>query len=296
MDNSQLANSKVKKFFFPLAPIKVITSLKTMLIIALMIALKIVFELISIPIPGFVVNISFGVVIVLMMGWYFGPVYGLVLGFISDTLCYFIHPTGVWFWMYALQEPLIGMIAGIVGSAYRLRKQTTRNIVIDIVIQQIMFTCFVIFCFVGLVLWTPKNQSDDQYWNSQYQAYRWVCCGLLCLFYLVMEVFTFWYMGVNWKNKENSILLFTYVTFLALFVIVLFSLALGPWITAKYLAYINGYTPSNWVNIGFMYYFIPRVIIDCIKTPIIILLSLGIVFVVDPIIDNAKNGIFNRWD
>jgi hypothetical protein len=68
MDNSQLANSKVKKFFFPLAPIKVITSLKTMLIIALMIALKIVFELISIPIPGFVVNISFGVVIVLMMG------------------------------------------------------------------------------------------------------------------------------------------------------------------------------------------------------------------------------------
>jgi hypothetical protein len=54
--------------------------------------------------------------------------------------------------MYALQEPLIGMIAGIVGSAYRLRKQTTRNIVIDIVIQQIMFTCFVIFCFVGLVL------------------------------------------------------------------------------------------------------------------------------------------------
>lgn len=291
--NRQKRISKFTSFFFPLSPIKIFKSLKTMIFIATLLALRIVFDFLSIPIPGIVGSISIGIVFVMVMGWIFGPTYGIFLGMLSDTLCFLIHPTGVWFWMYAIQEPLIAMIAGIIGSLYRLRVNKIKNIIFDIIVQQIIFTAFIITCFVCLLLLTPKSNDND--WQHQYNAYRWICTILLCCFFVCMEIFTFLFLKVNWTREIQKILLFIYLTFMVLFVTIIFSIILGPIISYKYLSYINGYTPENWLNIGFIYYLMPRIVIDCFKAPIETMLIVSILTVAEPIITDLKNHVRNQW-
>jgi hypothetical protein len=55
--------------------------------------------------------------------------------------------------MYAIQEPIVGFIAGIMSAIAKARINNEKsNIVIDILIQQIIYIAFGSACYIILIL------------------------------------------------------------------------------------------------------------------------------------------------
>jgi hypothetical protein len=71
---------------------------------------------------------------------------------------------------------------------------------------------------------------------------------------------------------------------------------LGPIATVSYLEYLNGAPPDNWVKYGAVYYLIPRIVVQSIKTPLEAALLTSLVLVIDPVINRMKANINNRWE
>jgi hypothetical protein len=67
-DHTQRRRKTILKFLFPFYPIKIFSSTKLMLALALMFALRLLMQVISIPIPGFVLNFSFAYLPVMLIG------------------------------------------------------------------------------------------------------------------------------------------------------------------------------------------------------------------------------------
>lgn len=291
----------VKKFFFPFAPIKTFMSARLLFLLALLIALRIVFSFISIPIAPFSLSISIGWIAVMVLGWYFGPVVGLFGGIITDTLTFFIHG-GVWFWLYAIQEPIVGCVAGLIGSFYRYRKQKeNKHIMTDLVISQIVVLLFAVTTYVIIVIWLNPNthfQGSDAQYSLFYSIYKWVALSLILVFMVIYEVI----FGLNVKNKIsnkkfNQTLIFTYTSSCVVFLILLFSFALGPLTAVEYFKFINGgLTPESFLKYGSMFYLIPRVALESIKVPIEITAFFGVVCLFDKKIISLINKSNSSWE
>lgn len=83
-------------------------------------AVRLLLQFFSIPLgPALRVSLTWAPTMVI--GWIFGPVMGVFVGVVNDSLALAISG-GVWFWLYAIQEPLLTMLAGVVGGVYRLRR------------------------------------------------------------------------------------------------------------------------------------------------------------------------------
>jgi CHASE2 domain-containing sensor protein len=60
--------------------------------------------------------------------------------------------------MYAMQEPIVGFIAGLLASVCRWRKSKTNiNILIDVLIQQISLIAFGSACYIILIIYLTPN-------------------------------------------------------------------------------------------------------------------------------------------
>ena len=117
----------IKLFLFPLNPIKVFLNIRLMVILSFLLALRFVLQYLTIYIPVASMSISIAWTPLMLAGWIFGPVFGFFLGFITDTVAYLIKPGSIWYWMYAIQEPLVGMISGIIGFICMLRIKSVFN-------------------------------------------------------------------------------------------------------------------------------------------------------------------------
>jgi ECF transporter S component (folate family) len=250
-------------------------------------------QVISIPIPGFVLNFSFAYLPVMLIGWYFGPIYGFVCGAICDTMCYLIFPGGLWYWMYAIQEPIIGLIAGLFASwcIYRQSKPKI-NIGVDIAIQQVVYLVFAAACYTIIVLWLTNG---NLYASQVDIIYRWLSLSLITAFFILIEAYTFYNVFTNSLNKQKNIT-FIYTLVLVALVTLVFSFMLGPISTVSYLEYLNGTPPDNWVKYGAVYYLIPRIVVQSIKTPLEAALLTSLVLVIDPVINRMKANVNNRWE
>lgn len=267
-----------------------------MLMLAVLLAMRIILEALSINIPGVVLSLSFNWIPLMLMGWYFGPIYGLLLGAVSDTLCYFIFAGGgsIWYWMYAIQEPIVGFIAGLMSAVCKLRINNEKsNVIVDILIQQIIYIVFGSSCYIILILWLDSTHAQSV-GSSYHEVYKWLSLALITAFFIVMEIFTFYYVTYHKENKFGLIT-FIYATCLVMIIVLIFSLALGPIITVSYLTYVNGSVPDQWMDIGMAYYLIPRVIIDSIKVPLEATLISFIAINLDPMIKNMIANINNKW-
>lgn len=280
--------NRLKRFLFPLAPYHLFKSTKLMLIIAVLFALRIILGFVHISVPNININISFAWVPIMVAGWIFGPVHGLIFGFICDSFMFLISPTSIWFWMYAIQEPLVGMISGIARSWYEFRKQKSKHIVYDVLIQQIILFAFASISFCGILLWTNDNVLD--YFNS----YKYICMGLICAYLIGIEIFTFINFGKNRENK-SKLLLFLYSVVLLSIIMISFSFLLGPIAAIEYLKYINGSYPAMYMRYGLLIYLIPRIIVQSIKVPIESLIFCSTILVINPILNNYFNVLENKW-
>jgi hypothetical protein len=74
--------------------------------------------------------------------------------------------------MYAIQEPIVGFIAGVMSSFAKLRiNRNKSSILIDVLIQQILFISFGATCYTFLIIWL--NPSDNtQVQSNFYNIYK----------------------------------------------------------------------------------------------------------------------------
>lgn len=261
-------------FFFPLFPIKIMKSQKLMFFIALLLSLRLVLSMISIKIPMFNLTIGVSWVPVMIFGWHFGMVYGFIFGVITDTLCFYIFPSGaLWFWMYAIQEPSLCFFAGFIGSICRLRQNSnSRHYYLDIILFQLSIICFVVASYAMLLTFTWHDAKIDQGVKDYiflHHLTKYISLGVLLAFFVFCELFFWLWIAKNKNSSWHNILNFIYSSMLVIILITLFSFALGPFITVGYFKYTHlGKEPNNYIKYGLIFYLIPRFIEQSIKVPI----------------------------
>ena len=276
------------KFLFPLYPYHVYKTTKFIITIAVLLALRIIFGTFSIPIPATGQSISFSWIPVMIMGWIFGPVHGLFFGMATDSLCFLIWPNAMWFWMYAIQEPIVGLFSGLARSIYERRTTGNKKLILDFFITQIILISFILMSLIGILLWVNNNVLD--YYNS----YKYVCISLSIVYFIFINCFMFFYLK-DIKNNQERFMLFLYALTLISIIMSIFSLLLGPISAVEYFKYVNGKYPNNYVKYGLLYYFIPRAIVQTIKVPFEAIIFCSIVLIINPILNNSITQLENSW-
>lgn len=302
----------IKLFLFPLNPIKVFLNIRLMVILSLLLALRFVLQYLTIYIPAASMSISIAWTPLMVAGWFFGPIFGFFLGFITDTISYLIKPGSIWFWMYAIQEPLVGLLSGIIGYIYLIRVKSIfkNNLVsknknlfkdpinkgykIDLIIQQIFFILFLIGCVFVLFFWLDQTQSFESksgFDSVFYDSSRYIIIGSLIFFFVVVELLTFF---IYKKNKKN-LMLCSWILVLVLLSSIIFSFVMGPISATGYYEYLNNKQSPSFLKYGAIFYLIPRVIKESIKVPIQTLLFLTVIPIAYKFLNEIKNTIRLKW-
>ncbi len=300
--------NKFIKFLFPFWPVKIFKSIIGICVLAALLGLSILLNLFKINITAGI-TISFAWLPGIIIGWYFGPIVGLLMGALIDTINWLIYG-GVWFWMYALQEPILGLIVGIISSLFNIIRNTKQHFSICLIINQIMLIGFIISSIFIVFYYTDPNnpffQSISNAENSTSnmikttQLYlRWIILGILLGLFVIVEVIVgYRYYQFKKDRDADSIRFetFLFITIVALTSTVIFSFLLGPISAIEYYKFLNNtsYVP-NLVNYGVMYYLLPRVIKECFKTPIYIIILTTLVCALNPAIASFKNRIINSY-
>ncbi len=289
-DKSLNHNNAFLNFFVPLHKWKIFSEVKFIAFIGILLALRIAFGIIHVNLPIVNKTISFAWIPIMVFGWIFGPIFGFFFGAVTDTITFFMFPGNVWFWMYAIQEPLVGFISGIVAGIYTIRiSNENKNMLVDIFIYQISNIFFCSICLWVLLKWL--NSSGEM---KDFATYQNIIIILLVVYFVTTELFIF----VNLLKKDLDKIkqtLFIYSTMTVTIVIVLFSFILGPISAVEYLHYINGRYPETWIKYGVVYYLVPRVAIESIKILIESYLLFSLLKISKSVLQNMINDIQNKW-
>jgi hypothetical protein len=145
-----------------------------------------------------------------------------------------------------------------------------------------------------IIYLTPQNPNGQS--AEMINIYKWVALSLITLFFIIMECFSFYFVS-NYHKDYERLITFIYGSAVVIIVMLIFSFLLGPITTVKYFEYINnGVPPTNWVEIGAVYYLIPRVIVESIKVPIESSLLVSLVIILNPILEKTVLNINNHWE
>lgn len=297
-DLKQNRRLKARKFFFPFSPIKSFRSLRLLFLMAILIALRIVFCFTVIPLKPIGLSISLSWVPVMILGWYFGPVAGLILGMITDSLSFLVMGGGIWFWLYAIQEPIVGLISGLVAGYVRLRRsKEIKRLWIDITISEVVTIGFTVASLIILLLWlSPQDigHTSEKYVNF-YNVYKWIAIAIISVFFVLYEVFFIWKTKQNKVNNQHQ-LNWIYTSTQVMVLMLIFSFALGPITAVEYYKFMNGgLTPESFIKFGSIFYLVPRVAVEAVKVPIEASVVFGIVTLFDTKVINIVNKINNSW-
>ncbi|GAA5414583.1 ECF transporter S component [Ureaplasma sp. OM1] len=273
-----------------------------MTLLAVLIALGLILNLFSIPIPAFGIDLSFAWLPTMVIGWIFGPVVGCLLGIIVDNLNFLIHG-GVWFYLYAIQQPMLAFIAGFVGSLFRLAKQLNWHFLINVIINQLFIFAFIaVSIFIMFAYTNPDSKAFQHLVKSGRMSvkvneiFRWVILAAMILFAALIEGITI-YQYYRWKQHKNNLkfTLFLYSSIICILSTIIFSFILGPVSAIKYFEFMYGRTPTSLFKYGVVYYLLPRVLKECVKTPIYIILFLSVLMVALPIVEHIQNTAKNTY-
>ncbi len=275
------------------------------MILAALIALGIVLSFINIPIPSVGISLSFGWLPTILAGWFFGPIYGIFIGISIDTLNFLIHG-GIWYWLYAIQEPLVGLITGLLSSMSYFIKNRTNSIRISFITFQIFFVLFYLFTNLAIIIIANTNfnlflilANKGNIGDLQISTLLIVIFVFLGLFFILIEIIAcikYKKMKFYKHTKNNENVDFYYICIVSIVTTFLFSFLLGPVSTIEYYKYINNKLPNSYINYGLFYYLIPRIIKEMFKTPLYIFLLWGLVVSLNVSINRTKNKVLTSWE
>lgn len=296
------------RFLFPFFPIRLSQTTHLLVLLALMVSLRIITKFFTFPV-GPVMRAGITWVPIAMIGWIYGPVLGIFLGIFTDTITWMMS-SGTWFWMYALIEPAIMVVAGMIGSIYRLRLYSTKWIY-DLIFHQTVLIVFLVISFFGLIYYGTNsfissngkfNKGLDLFgltFKSPQLITKWtqiLTGSVLISFFVIIEIIVLYYLTKHVKNKQNPCL-FLYVSLLMPLLSVLFSFLLGTIAAIEFFNFLHHGKKenNNLVNFGFYYYLIPRVIKEVVRNPILIAITIAVLKLVEPNLKQIYNKLRNQW-
>ena len=290
LEQNQILNKKENflKTIFPFYPVKFFSNVNYSVIISFMLALRIVLGFFNINLISFGISLSFAWLPIYIVGWFFGPIIGFFFGIATDIINYLING-GVWFWMYAIQELMIGIIAGCISILYH--KMKTKPIIFDLIIQKIIIYSFALFSIIYLFIYFDDILNRTFSSGSSIdniQIYLGISISFIIIFVIVIEVVNYSFKRNNFKNNRTFIKykLFIYLTILFVTSTILMSFILGPITFIEFWKFQhNGSLPSGLIKYGNFYYLIPRILKETIKTPIYIILSFLLISIINPYFD-----------
>lgn len=317
-------------FLFPLYPIRVFKHANLIVILSVLIGLRLALGFVSIYMPVVGINISISWIPVIVIGWIYGPVFGFICGILTDTISYLIRPTFLWFWMYAIQEPMVGFISGIFSSICTIRigknifsdiknigfknqiyineankkfedslKQTKKlniKFIIEVVIQQLILITFTVIGIVTLLFWLDGSsfESKSQFDEVFFTYGKYIVLGAILAFFIIMEIIIFFILK---KCDTAKIILCFWIISLVFVISIVFSFILGTITAPLYYQYShNGIQSPSFIKYGFSFYLIPRVVKESVKAPFEMIILLGLIPLAKMYLDNAKKKAFLKWD
>ncbi|QZX49000.1 ECF transporter S component [Mycoplasma sp. E35C] len=278
------------KFFLPFWPLKLRYNIYLISYLSLFIALKVALGFFVIKL-GPTISLGISWVGLALIGWIFGPVVAVPIGFLTDTLSFLLGQGGVWYWMFAIQEPLIVFTASLFGSIYRIRKETKNNFY-DFVFQQIMIIGFSILGFVFLGLYNG-SESTNSFLLKETSFGTIVSLVLMAVFFVFAEIIS-WTLYLKNKKTKNSIKLFLYVSTMMISLSILYSIVMGTISINEFLINVNHQKPKDKDYI-LTAYLIPRIIKETLRLPILIISVISLIKISEPHLQNFFNLSRLRW-
>lgn len=303
MNDTRTIGGNVKKrnlvisFFLPLYPLKVFRNISAMASLSLLIALRIVLQYASIYLPGINMSISVAWTPIMIIGWIYGPLFGFMCGAITDTLGFLIKPT-VWFWLYAIQEPMVGVISGIFGffCRWRIHKNfiNSKSWRWDFLIFELFSIIFSVTCFISLYFMAQGMTFEGKL--SKLESFfminsKWVILFSIIFFFVCIQTTAIVFL----KKHNKNIVMVNWVITMVCFMSILMSFILGPISANEYYRYLYGTDSPSWLKYGTIFYLIPRAIKESFKAPIQILLLLLVIPITTHTIQNIKNIASCKW-
>lgn len=146
--------------------------LRKITLTAMFVALSVVMSLYNFLIAGDTIRIGFSSVPITIIGFLFGPLFGMIGGALADTLAYILNPKGVFHIGFTLNSMIGGLIAGYVGHLYR--KNKVKHTVVLFVTTLCAF-----FIFFGYYIFKMPESFKLPTINSI--AYVFLCAGAVLI-------------------------------------------------------------------------------------------------------------------
>lgn len=153
-DNEETYRTIFHKSYFQKA-LKAVSKTKDVVIIGLLFGMMIICKFIPLPSGFGDLGISLTYIFFAIISLIYGPIYGFLIGILSDTIGFVIRPSGYFFLGYTLQAALSGMIYGIClyktkvnyGKVLlaRVLINMLMNVLLGSVLYAIVFTNFKLF-------------------------------------------------------------------------------------------------------------------------------------------------------
>lgn len=292
------SQQKIMEFFFPLYPIKVFSNISSITVLSVLIALRMVLQLTSFYIPIFSFSISVSWTPLIIIGWLYGPIYGFVAGFITDSLGILMSGS-VWFWLYAIQEPMVGLISGIFSYYCRWRisknKEEKKSKIIDFIIFDFFLVFFSGISIYFLIFFTNNSFSFEGKSSLEEIFFiysKWIILGVISFFFIFSNILEI----IFYKKFSKNFILCSWVISLVCILSILMSFLLGPISANEFYKYMYGSDSPYFVKYGFIFYLIPRVFKESIKAPIQVFILIIIIPIASNYVDKIKISKFLKWN
>ena len=287
----------IKKFFFPIS--KPFSSVKTLTFIAIIFTLYIFLVLCTMY---SVLNFSIPWIPIMVLGWYLGPIYSCFLTIVFDNIRFFLlsQVGGLWFWLYAIQAPLVALISGLFGGLFyyrfnSIKSSCSKSIIFDvifnnlIVISFFIFTTFMLLSFVNNSIKFKGSEKIETFFLN---TYKWIAISLLTFGLVSFETIIIINFRCNLQKKRDfisQILVLCYCSSLVLVIMFIFPYVLQPIATIEYCKY------CGFPNKSFLFYLIPQTFRQSIIVPIEIFVLKTIILLAQKQFNEINDQINNQW-
>ena len=283
----------IKKFFFPIS--KPFSSVKTLTFIAIIFTLYIFLVLCTMY---SVLNFSISWIPIMVLGWYLGPIYSCFLTIVFDNIRFFLlsQVGGLWFWLYAIQAPLVALISGLFGGIFYYRINSIKSsIIFDVIFNNlivIIFFIFTTFMLLSFVNNSTKFKGSEKIETFFLNTYKWIAISLLAFGLVSFETIIIINFRCNLQKKKDfisQILILCYCSSLVLVIMFIFPYVLQPIATIEYCKY------CGFPNKSFLFYLIPQTFRQSIIVPIEIFVLKTIILLAQKQFNEINDQINNQW-
>ena len=268
-----------KKFLFPYYPLKFFKSIQLISFLSFLLGLHIILVYIGFNIPIINLQVGFDWIPTYLSGWFFGPIIGPIFGFIANNISWLQTGASFWYWMYAIQEPVVALFSSLI-SFYFYYTLTKKRLIYDVIIQQFALISFFIISVVLILLcYFKKIKFNNVYLNQNNSVFALMIASLviLSLFFLISEFYILY--KIKKKTKLYNLKVYLSSIILISSMVFLFAIAVGPITNISFLYAFHFINNNIITGQIFLVNVISSILMQAIRLPFAILILYGILLV-----------------